>query len=199
MNSTLSAANQNGSDPGLITDPLGVVPTTAFGSAQFLLDTTANTLDFQISVDGILRSELRDFGPNGTPIHLHLANAGSSGNFGPIAIDLALGAIAGDFVDTATGFTFSRTGVSILLADQGGVTLGMHPGDALIVDSLLSGNAFVLVHSTKNIFTSTGGPAPGFPFGEIRGNLTANVPTPSSALALGLGIGLLAMQKRRQA
>ena len=193
LSGSLGAANQNGSDPSLVTDPGGVVPTNAFGSIDIQLNTIANTLDFQLTVDGILESELRNFGPNATPIHLHNAGGGgaSPGNFGPISIDLSLGSTAADFTNTANGFIFARNNVSILLADQGGVTLGMHPGDNLIIDTLLSGNMFVLVHSTKNIFTNTpaGRPA-GFPFGEIRGNVSA-VPVPA-ALPLML-TGLLAV------
>ena len=193
LSATLGAANQNGSDPARIVDPLGAVPTTASGTLSVQLDTVANTLDYQLSVEGILRSELRNFGPNATPIHLHLAS-GDRGNFGPIAVDLTQNLLASEFTDTATGFTLARTGISILLADQGNVALGMHPGDALIVPSLLSGNAFVLVHTTKNIFTNTppGRPA-GFPFGEIRGNL---IPVAATLPLFGLGLMGLGLSRK---
>ncbi|MEE9493288.1 MAG: CHRD domain-containing protein [Gammaproteobacteria bacterium] len=120
LSASLSAANQDGSTPFADSD---VVPTTATGDIAFQLDTTNKTLDFQMTVDGILLSELLDFGPNSTPIHLHQPGGGVKGNFGPISIDLALGSADDDFAATDTGFTFSRTGVSILLADQGGVAL----------------------------------------------------------------------------
>ena len=124
-----------------------------------------------MEVTGIARSELRDFGPNNTPIHLHLASDGSPRNFEPIAIDLSLNAIEADFIDTENGFLFARENVSILLEDQGNVQLGMHPGNEQILDALRSGNSFVLLHTSKDIFTNTTGPAPGFTFGEIRGNV----------------------------
>jgi hypothetical protein len=168
----LTAANQNGSDPDLVNDPAGIVPTDTSGSIAILLDADTNTLDFSLTVDGIFQSDLRNFGPNETPIHLHLAGGGNSGNFGPIAVDLALGADSSNFTDTATGFEFNRSGVSILLEDQGGVQLGMHPGNDLIVDSLLSGDAFVLVHTNNSDIN-------GFPFGEIRGNINP-VPLPAA-------------------
>jgi hypothetical protein len=198
LNGTLSAANQNGSDPSFVTDPGGIVPTSATGSIQIQLDTINNTLDFQMNVDGILQSELRDFGPNATPIHLHQPGGGIKGNFGPISIDLSLGSTAADFSDTTTGFTFARTGVSILLADQGGVALGMHPGDDQIVNLLQSGNMFVLVHSLKDIFTNqTTGRPDGFPFGEIRGNISA-VPLPAALPLLGTGLlALFGIARRR--
>ncbi len=194
---TLGAANQNGSDPAIVNDPGGVVPTNAIGSIHVIVDPANSTLNFSLEVDGILQSELRNFGPNATPIHLHLAGGGNAGNFGPISIDLALGATSSDFTDTATGFTFARNDVSILLEDQGGVALGMHPGNNLIVDSLKSGDMFVLVHTTKDIFTNApvGRPV-GFPFGEIRGNVSL-VPEPSSVVMLMLAaIGGLGVSRR---
>ncbi len=172
LSGSLGAANQNGSDPALVTDPLGVVPTDAFGSIEVNLDIENNSLDFSLDVTGIFIEELRNFGPNATPIHLHLAGGGAPGNFGPISIDLSLNAAQSDFVATETGFQFSRSDVSILLEDQGNIQLGMHPGNDQIVDALQSGNMFVLVHSTKDIFINNTGPVPGFPFGEIRANIS---------------------------
>ncbi len=113
----LNPANQNGSDPSVVNDPNGIVPTNASGSINLLLDTDSNTLDFNLKVDGISTSDLRNFGSNATPIHLHLAGGGNSGNFGPISVDLSLGANTTDFNDTSTGFEFSRDDVSILLND----------------------------------------------------------------------------------
>ena len=200
----LGAANQNGSDPAVVTDPGGIVPTDATGMIHIVVDVMTNTLDFSLEVDGISTADLREFGPNLSPIHLHLAGGGNPGNFGPIAIDLSQNAPASSFVDTANGFTFSRQDVSILLEDQGGVALGMHPGNDQIVDALQSGNMFVLVHTMNDIFTQegatlpSGDPAPvGFPFGEIRGNVTV-VPEPSAgSLVLVASLGLLTVRRRR--
>lgn len=167
----LQAANQNGSDPAQVTDPLGIVATDASGSIQIQLDTDKNTLDYQLDVAGISPDQLRDFGPNSTPIHIHLAKGDNAGNFGPIAIDLTLNAVDTDFTSSNNGFKLAKNGISILLEDQGGVQLGMHPGNDQIVDVLTSGNTFVLVRSNKEIFINNTGPVPGFPFGEIRGNI----------------------------
>ncbi len=188
----LSAANQNGSDPALVTDPNGVVPTRARGAIALQLDNVKNTLDIRLDVAGITLRDLKDFGPNASPIHLHNAAPGSPGNFGPIAIDPTFTASPSDFSRTRRGFSFTRNGVSILAADQGGVTApGMHPGDDRIVDALLSGNMFVAVHTNR---------PDGFPFVEIRGNFkpVSAVPLPAALPLLGSGlVGLLAFARRR--
>lgn len=188
----LSAANQNGSDPALVTDPNGVVATFAKGGITLQLDDVAKTLDIQLKVAGIKLTDLKDFGPNASPIHLHNAAPGSPGNFGPIAIDPTYNASPSDFSSNPVGFTFKRNGVSILAADQKNVTApDMHPGDDKIIDALLSGNMFVAVHTNK---------PEGFPFVEIRGNFkpVSAVPLPAALPLLGSGlIGLLAVARRR--
>ncbi|VAW80669.1 hypothetical protein MNBD_GAMMA13-342 [hydrothermal vent metagenome] len=204
LEGTLSAANQNGSDPALVTDPNGVVDTEAKGVIKLQLDDEANTLNIQLGVTGITLDELRDFGPNASPIHLHNAGGGGAnpGNFGPIAIDPTFTATETDFFGTPQGFAFERDGVSILLEDQGGVALGMHPGNDEIVDALLSGNMFVAVHTTNPLFTSpaTDTRPEGFPFIEIRGNFkpVSAVPIPAALPLLASGlIGLFAVARRR--
>ena len=95
-------------------------------------------------------------------------------------IDLLFGASEPNLVDTETGFKFTRESMSITEERQGRYkAAGVHPGDDVIAQKLQEGFPFILVHSSKNIFTNTvgkfpnGKPAPeGFPFGELRGEIT---------------------------
>jgi len=173
----------------------------ANGIITMQLNDEANTLDIQLGVIGITLDDLLDFGPNTSPIHLHNAGGGNPGNFGPIAIDPTFTVDASNYIGDGDGFAFSRDGVSILLENQGNVSLGMHPGNDLIVDALLSGNMFVAVHTNKPIFENTpaGRPA-GFPFVEIRGNFSpAVVPVPATLPLLGSGlITMLAVARKRK-
>ena len=188
LEAVLSAPNQNGTNPTFVTDAGGVVPSNATGTFSAILDTDTNLLnDVSLTVTGMSTSELRNFGPNSTPFHLHLPNSGSEGDFGFNVVDLVFGSDPADLVDTVDGFSFTRDSVSVLAADQGNFqAAGVHPGDDVIVDRLLNGFPFVVVHSTKDIFTNDGAVLPngtnapvGFPFAELRGEVRA-VPEPSS-------------------
>jgi hypothetical protein len=192
LSAQLSAPNQDGSDPDVITDPQGLVPSDSVGTFSALLDTEAMALtDVILVVDGMTESDLRPFGPNSTPFHIHLPNSGT-GTFGFNVIDLVFGTTSDAFTFNATGFTFERDLLSILEADQGAIDgLGLHPGDDVIVERLLSGDAFVLVHSTKDIFTNVNHPpqfSDGFPFAELRGEINNTVPLPPALMLMLAGI-----------
>ncbi len=195
----LRAPNQNGSNPDIFTN-MEHVPSNASGLFTATLDTDNNVLtNISLTVNGMLGSELRNFDPNSTPFHLHLPNNGP-GTFGFNVIDLVFGADASAFSFNSTGFTFHRDSVSILEEDQGAFFgLGIHPGNDVIVDQLLS-ESFILVHSTKDIFTNTIHPArfpDGFPFGELRGEI-AIVPVPNAVWLFGSGlVGLFSLRKRK--
>lgn len=207
LEAVLSAPNQNGTNPAFVTDPLGVVPSTASGTFTANLDVAGNQLtNIQIDVFGLSTADLQNFGPNSTPFHLHLPNSGNEGDFGFNVVDLVFGSAPADLVDTALGFSFTRSSVSILEADQGAfAAAGVHPGDGVIVDRLLNSFPFLAIHTTSDIFTASGGtlpngnPAPdGFPFVELRGEVrTAAVPEPSTGILAGLMFSLAALTRRR--
>ena len=182
LSATLTPPNQTGTDPAYFSDDLGVVPSTATGTFRATLNLDSRALEgISVEVSGMAVADLRDFGPNETPFHIHLPGEGVQGAFGPNVLDLSYGMPDGSIVDTADGFSFVRDELSILGDAQGGfVDAGVFPGDDVIADQLQNGHAFLLVHSMKDIFTSTGltlpngDPAPdGFPFGELRGEIIA--------------------------
>jgi len=130
-----------------------LVPSSASGVFSAILDLEAGQLlDLDLRVVGMSVADLRDFGPNATPFHIHLPN---------------------------DGFSFTRSSMSIFAADQGKYKkAGVHPGDEVIGERLQTGFPFLLIHSKKDLFTNTkgkfpnGDPVPtGFPFGELRGEI----------------------------
>ena len=183
LTSNLVAPNQNGTNSDFVMDANGLVPSMATGTFEATLDLETNQLqDIKLTVSGMSMSELRPFGPNSTPFHIHLPNSGNQGDFGFNVVDLVFGTNETNFVATMNGFEFTRDFVSILEADQGNyINAGVHPGDDVILERLQNGFPFIIIHSTKAIFTNTSGslpdgsPAPeGFPFAELRGEVRSN-------------------------
>lgn len=181
MTAMLSAPNQNGTNPDFVTDTFGIVPSTATGQFTATLDLDALQIkDITLTVTGMTMDDLKNFGPNSTPFHIHLPNSGNQGDFGFNVIDLVYETDMSNFSGTSDGFTFTRDFVSILEADQGNyASAGVHPGDDVIAERLQSGFPFIIIHSNKTIFTNTvgqlpnGDPVPaGFPFGELRGEIS---------------------------
>ncbi len=188
----LRAPNQNGSNPDVFTN-LERVPSDASGVFRATLDTDDMLLrNITLTVSGMGESDLRGFGPNNTPFHIHLPNNGP-GTFGFNVIDLSFGTDSSAFTFSGNGFSFFRDSVSILEEDQGAFFgLGIHPGNDVIFDRLLE-ESFILVHSNKDIFTNTVHPPQfpdGFPFGELRGEITV-VPVPAALWLFGSGFVLL--------
>ena len=180
LTAILSAPNQNGTNPEFVVDEFGTVPSSASGVFSAILDLEAGQLlDLDLRVVGMSVADLRNFGPNATPFHIHLPNSGKKGDFGFNVIDLMFDAKEGSLMDTDDGFSFTRSSMSIFAADQGKYKkAGVHPGDEVIGERLQTGFPFLLIHSKKDLFTNTkgkfpnGDPVPkGFPFGELRGEI----------------------------
>lgn len=199
LSAQLRAPNQNGSNPDIFTTQ-DRVPSDASGTFSAILDTENKELtNIVLNVEGMVEGDLKNFGPNSTPFHLHIPNNGP-GTFGFNVVDLVFGADASAFTFTSTGFSFVRDSVSVLEEDQGNFFgLGIHPGNDVIIDRLLE-ESFVLVHSNKNIFTNTIHPPQfpdGFPFGELRGEIKA-VPLPAAIWLFGSAlIGLSVFRKNK--
>ncbi|RMF20306.1 MAG: CHRD domain-containing protein [Cyanobacteria bacterium J083] len=149
------------------------VTTSASGSALLSLDKTTNLFDIQIDVTGISVTELLGVGANSSPLHIHLAPAGSNGN---IIVDLGF---LGTPVPTSTGFSFTLPN-TLFGGTQGNLTSDV----ATNVASLLAGDTYINIHTNA------------FPSGELRGQLTP-VPEPTAILSL-LTLGAIGGWLRRK-
>ncbi len=143
----------------------------AFGIATIAFDDVAKTLDVDIFTDGIAFDDLRPAGPNGTPIHIHLAPPGATG---AIVIDLGLHASFFDLGDGLLGFSAADIPIG---GPQGAV-----PASDPVTNeqALFDGNLYINIHTDR------------FPGGEIRGQ----IPAPGVLPFCGLG-ALLATRRRR--
>lgn len=145
---------------------------SALGIGQIEYDTTDDTFDISLYVVGIPLANLMGAGPNSTPVHIHLAPAGSNGG---IVIDLGF---LGSFSQSGLGIELTLTDVAA------GGTFGAVSSDPDVVQQAFrDGNLYVNIHTTTN------------PGGEIRGQIPP-IPTPATAALLGAA-GLLAVGRRR--
>ncbi|MGP1310286.1 MAG: CHRD domain-containing protein [Phycisphaerales bacterium] len=148
--------------------------TSAIGIGTVDYDTTDDTFDISLYVVGIPLGNLMGAGPNSTPVHIHLAPAGSNGG---IVIDLGF---LGSFAQSGLGIELNLTDVA-----AGGTFGAINSDPDVVQQAFVDGNLYV------NIHTST------FPGGEIRGQIPPiPIPTPATAALIGAA-GLLAVGRRR--
>lgn len=142
----------------------------AVGAARLLYDTDTQRYSLDLMVFGIGLDELAPAGPNGTPVHVHMAPRGQNG---PIVVDLGF----------VSSFEVSGLGIRLRIDDalfggqQGNLFSDPDENEA----ALFAGNLYANVH-THN-----------FRGGEIRGQI---IPEPAT---LGLlAAGMLALRLRRR-
>lgn len=149
---------------------------SATGIASLQYDTVAQRLSVDLGVDGISLADLRNVGPNATPVHLHFAPPGSNG---PIVFDL--GFFAPFILD---GSVIRSTLSSVLYTPTQGALTSPLSADQF-ASALSAGDLYL------NIHTNT------FGAGEIRGQVNASVPVASTALLIGVaGLGMARIRRR---
>lgn len=169
----LFVSTASGQEFNFVLDGSQEVPpngSNAAGAAQLLYDPGTQHFDLDLQVFGIDIDELMNVGPNGTPVHIHMAPAGENG---PIVVDLGFFA----------SFSADGQGIRLQIQDElfGGQqgNLFTEPDDNEA--ALFAGNLYVNVHTQE------------FPGGQIRGQV---VPEPGTAMLLCAGFGVALLRRR---
>ena len=157
------------------------VTTPGTGLALFTYDSTAHTLDYNVSFSGLTG--------NTTASHIHAGvNAAGVGNNGvatqlPSFTGFPLGVRSGTFVRTVD-LTLPASWNASYITANGGTTAG---AEAALFTAMNNNRAYLNIHTVT------------FSGGEIRGYLTP-VPEPSTTVAVGAGLlGAFALVRRARA
>ena len=149
--------------------------TTASGTINFVLDDTTGLLSLSGTVTGISKSDITFSAADPSLGGLAFGNAGPfhihngpAGVNGPIVTPFPSESF---YTDTATGLSIEATDI---------------PFDLAFRDTLLAGDMYFNLHTGS------------FPGGEIRGQIQAAIPEPTSALLFALGIGAAVLRGRRR-
>lgn len=146
----------------------------ATGFATVQLDTVSGDVSVDLLVQGIGLADLQPAGPNGTPVHIHNAPAGSNGG---IVWDLGFYA---PFMVDGTGIRSTANDIMYSMT-QGLLTSPLSL--AQFEQELRAGNTYL------NIHTAT------FPGGEIRGQIQLPVATTTWLMLAGV-LGLVSATRR---
>lgn len=150
-------------------------PSSASGQAFVQFDTLTGALSIDLGVTGLGLSDLRNAGPNATPVHIHFAPAGSNG---PIVFDLGYFA---PFVAESGGIRVNVQDV-IYKQLQGALTSPLVLAD--FEQALRSGSTYLNIHTNA------------FAAGEIRGQIT-QVPITTTLWLLSAGLmGVVAVRRK---
>ncbi|MCC6230743.1 MAG: CHRD domain-containing protein [Phycisphaerales bacterium] len=154
-----------------------VVPQTdslATGACSMGYNHHAFTIEIKLYLEGISLDDLKNDGPNSTPIHIHKAPVGENG---PIVIDLGWW----------TTTTLEEYAPNRIFAHWQGVFIGGVQGN---VESDFIDNENAFYDGTLYVDVHTNA----YPGGEVRGQIYP-VPAPASLALLGAA-GLIASRRR---
>lgn len=161
---------------GISETPPNASPATGF--AQVTFDTTANTMNVDVSFSGLL-------GPT-TASHIHAPTVspgtGSAGvaTTTPYFAGFPIGVTSGSYNNTLD-MTLASSYNPVFVTANGGTTAG---AEAALLSSMLADKAYLNIHTTV------------FPGGEISGFLTL-VPEPSVVALLALGAAIPVTRRNR--
>ena len=157
------------------------VSTPGTGLALFSYDSTARTLDYNVSFSGLTG--------NTTAAHIHAGvNAAGAGNNGvatqlPSFTGFPIGVTSGTFT-RSVDLTQTGSWNANYIAANGGTTAG---AEAALFSAMNNNRAYLNIHTIS------------FGSGEIRGYLTP-VPEPATTAAVGAGLlGAFALVRRARA
>jgi hypothetical protein len=153
-------------------------PSPGTGTAEVIIDTTANTLFVDVSFTGLLAGT--------TASHIHCCTAASfTGNAGvattvPTFAGFPLGVTSGTYINTLD-LTSASSYNPAFVTFEGGTIAG---AEAALAAGMAAGRAYVNIHTTQ------------FPGGEIEGFLVVATPEPTTFLLTGISLLAFAVRRR---
>lgn len=150
------------------------------GDATVIVDTTANTMEVEVSFSGLLGTT--------TASHIHCCTATPDTGTAAVATTtptfpgFPLGVTSGTY-DQVFDLTMASTYNPAFITAAGGTTAS---AEAELLAGMAVGDSYLNIHTTV------------VPGGEIRGFLAVQTPEPASFLLAGAGLAGIALYRRKR-